>query len=137
MSRPRLTRSFAVLVAVAAAGCGAGHHDRRAEPCLAMDLRPDAGARKFGAFQPERRGCRRCRVDEPGEWPMCAARSPGGRAPADVRSASTTRRGDGAGALTACSYGTSATWPVGGRRSLLGELVSQKDSVHPPDSVAG
>src|SRR2546430_15835853 len=53
MSRPRLTRSFAVLVAVAAAGCGAGHHDRRAKPCLAKDLRPDAGARKFGAFQPE------------------------------------------------------------------------------------
>src|SRR6266550_2459321 len=50
MSRPRLTRSFAVLVAVVAAGCGAGHHDRRAEPCLAKDLRPDADARKFGAL---------------------------------------------------------------------------------------
>ena len=53
MSRPRLTRNLAVLVAVVAAGCGAGHHDRRAEPCLAKDLRPDADARKFGAFQPE------------------------------------------------------------------------------------
>lgn len=50
----RLTPSVAVLVAVVVAvGCGAGHPDTKAQPCRAKDLRPDADARKFGAFQPQ------------------------------------------------------------------------------------
>jgi Protein of unknown function (DUF4232) len=42
----------AAFVAVLAVGC-AGHPDRKAQPCRAEDLRPDADARRFGAFQPQ------------------------------------------------------------------------------------
>jgi hypothetical protein len=52
-TRTKWAPGLAVLVAVVAIGCGASHPDRRTEPCRAKDLRPDADARKFGAFQPQ------------------------------------------------------------------------------------
>jgi hypothetical protein len=42
----------AACVAVVAVGC-AGHPDRTVPSCRAEDLRPDADARTFGAFQPQ------------------------------------------------------------------------------------
>jgi hypothetical protein len=81
--------------------------------------------------------CRRCRIAEPRESSVRAPRSPSGRTPADLRSSAAALPRNGTGAVAACSHSAPPTGAFRSLRSLLGELVSEADSIRPSDSFAG